>query len=156
MNEDQKRERGVIESVFSGREPDHDVITCSLHIDFGGGCQGFGNLILNDRLLPLFVSALCETFGVATFEDLKGKECFALRCWGFHSDCIEGVESVDTGKRFTIHGWRTSVGVKGVNSPLESRKQYLLNDLASHERRAQEILHTLHTLDEDYTDWSRT
>ena len=50
---DSKREPGVIADVWSGKDEDHDILTCSIGIDFkGGGHQGFGQLCLDENLLP--------------------------------------------------------------------------------------------------------
>jgi hypothetical protein len=157
MSEDQKRERGVIESVFGGLEPDHGVVTCSLRISFDGGSssQGFGNLALTEEQLRSFQHDLCATFGVATFDALKGKQCFALRCWGFHNDRIEGLESFATGLRFTISGWRKSIGQSMFDSPLEERRCGMLSDLRSCQRRCTQIERNLETIGNGYTDWSK-
>lgn len=75
---------GQIDSV-SLSIADHDVLTGWLHISFSDGGCGFGGYCLGSLASPLssrnyaasFIIRCCETLGVETWEDLKGKP---LRC----------------------------------------------------------------------------
>jgi hypothetical protein len=150
---DGKREFGTISSVKSGKE-DHDILTCSVGVDFSGGHQGFGNLILDEDLIVSFERELCEAFGVRATKELVGKKCFALRCFGHWNDNIEGLESLDTGKRFTLNGWRKR-NVKNfeVISPLEQRKKSLHANIEWARRRIADSELELARIDKEYTSW---
>ena len=149
---DSKREPGVIADVWSGKDEDHDILTCSIGIDFkGGGHQGFGQLCLDENLLPFFIKDLCNTFGVSELKDLVGKKYFALRCFGFWNDAIEGLEAED-GKRFTITSWRKK-HFCDVKDPLENRIQNIKSDIFSGLRRVKSSREELKTVKKDYTDW---
>lgn len=150
MREDSKREPGTIVSVWSGRE-DHDILTCSIRIDFKGSTQAFGNICLNEELLPSFVQDICNTFSVNSLDELEGKQCYALRCFGFWNDLIEGLESMD-GKRFTLTSWRKK-HFSNVQNPLQHRINSLKSDYDSHIRRANSISQELKEIEKDYTDW---
>lgn len=150
-----KREEGVIESIFVGKE-DHGIPTVQLMVSATrGGFQGFGGLALTDsKAMEGFQKSLCETFGVNNIQDIKGKKCYALRCFGFLNDTIEGLESVDTGKRFTITSWRNMMGYKSPN-PLEQRRERLTNDIKWANRQIRECQAELSLLDSEYTDWEK-
>jgi len=111
-------------------------------------------VVLSDELAPDFVQQLRKTFGVPSIESLVGKECYALRCWGFYNDSIEGLESVDTGKRFVLTAWRIK-HFPDAKSPAINRRRYLLSEIAQHKRRWQELEVELDTLLDGYVDWSQ-
>jgi len=99
-----KKQRGIIKDVFVGEE-DRGITTCSVGIEFKGSYQSFGNLCLtkddSNDYLELFTKDICNVFGVNDYNDLVGKECYALRCFEGWNESIEGLETLD-GKRFTI------------------------------------------------------
>ena len=156
MNErNGNRELGKVANIFVGKE-DHGIFTCSISIEFnGGGSQGFGGLCLNeDKLGKSFVKDLCETFGVKELDDLKDKECYALRCWDGFNDRIEGLESVNTGKRFIISNWRRKMGFKSL-SPLEEKRNSLKTDIEYAKQRIERCKQELKILEKNYTDWEK-
>lgn len=75
-----------IESTMLGYE-DHGILTCYLHLTFGGCRQGFGGYSMdapnghrdaNHRRIGTaygmeFIARILETVGVTKWEDLKGK-----------------------------------------------------------------------------------
>lgn len=146
-----KREAGKIISVSYGKE-DHGILTFWATIDFGGSFQGFGGLMLDkEKSGPAFIDALCSAFNVRGYNALVGKKCFALRCFGFLNDHIEGLES-ESGKRFTLTGWRRSMGFESM-SPLDQRKDGLKLSIASAERQIKEAKDQLKKADAEYTEW---
>jgi hypothetical protein len=148
---DSKRELGKIDYVRSGKE-DHGILTCSIGIDFNGDShQGFGGLCLDTDLIKSFKKDLCKTFGVKKIEDLVGKECFALRCFGFLNDNIEGLETLD-GKKFTISTWRKKHFTNASN-PLEQRFKHLVSEINHARRQIKEAEQDLAQLDSEYTNW---
>ena len=148
-----KRELGKIVSVHEDDE-DRGIETVWIYLEFHGGGQGFGGLMLRDEThKKTFVSQLCKTFGVRKLMDLVGKDCYALRCWGFLNDVIEGLESVTTGKRFTISGWRRSQGLTEFGSPLDERRKRLSSDLEHTKRRLKDLEVEIKHVADGYTDW---
>ena len=149
------RELGKVDRVHSGEE-DPGIDTVDLGIDFkGGGHQGFGGLCLNDKKFKdSFIKELCETFGVYDLQDIAGKECYALRCWDGWNEPIEGIESVDTGRRFVISVWRKKMGCKDTD-PLESKRDRYNRDIENALRRIKETIQYLKELDKGYVDWSK-
>ena len=147
-----KRELGKISDFRSGEE-DHGIITCVIGIDFNGSHQGFGCLALDEDLLSKFEQDVCDTFNVKTMDELIGKSCYALRCFGFHNDPIEGLESVDTGKRFTISSWRKKhVSIKH-DSPLQRKIKDLKSRIESNRANIIRYTSELESIYSDYTDW---
>lgn len=67
-------ENARIESTMLGIE-DHGLMTCLLHLEFGGGAQSFGGYDLStDHWSGVeFVRRILEAVGVSKWEDLKGK-----------------------------------------------------------------------------------
>jgi len=72
-----------IESVSLGYE-DHGILTCMLHLDYGGSGQGFGGYVLDyynkdieERVGTAygmeFIILILKTVGVEKWEDLVGK-----------------------------------------------------------------------------------
>lgn len=61
----------TIERTMIGIE-DHGILTCMLHLDYGGSGQGFGGyeITLN---AGQWIQKIIETVGVEKWEDLKGK-----------------------------------------------------------------------------------
>ena len=82
---DSQREPGIITAVTSGKNDDHRFETSWLYISFKGSSQGFGGIVLDEGLRYSYERMLCETFDVQLPDDLKGEECYALRCWGRYS-----------------------------------------------------------------------
>lgn len=64
----------IIESTMLGIE-DHGMITCFLHLNYGGSGQGFGGYSLEsmDSKGITFIRKILETVGVDKWEQLKGK-----------------------------------------------------------------------------------
>ena len=151
---DGQKELGKIVSVDVSHESDERPSVWVI-VKFKGSGQGFGGLYLNtEKLLESFVNSLMQPFNADYVEDLVGKKCYALRCWGHHNDSIVGLESFDTGRRFTIDGWRKKMGFKFKN-PLESRRDSLNLDIDSARRRIKECEKTLKTLEDNYIDWDK-
>lgn len=150
--DDRKRELGTISDVKYGVEPDHGIVTCSLGIDFKGSQQGFGNLCLDDDLLKDFLKELCATFGVKKPKDLKSKACYALRCFSSWNENIEGLESVDTKKRFIISKWRRK-HFPNSDNPLQAKINRLQSDIVCAERRITDAERELKTIKDKYTSW---
>jgi hypothetical protein len=80
----------VIEGTMLGYE-DHGILTCMLHLNYGGSGQGFGGYALdsydgNDRIGTAygmeFVRRILKTVGVEKWEDLKRKHVRVKAEWG--------------------------------------------------------------------------
>lgn len=154
MNERQ-RELGTIDDVWSGVE-DHGVLTCNIGVNFGGTHQGFGGLCLDPESLKAFVAELCEAFGVRDREALVGQRCYALRALGEWNEPIERLESLGTGRRFTITGFRRRHYPKHATSRLEDEIRSARGEIEWAQRRANEARERLARLESNesgYVDW---
>jgi hypothetical protein len=143
------REAGKVHSTFYGRE-DHGILTAVVRIEFdGGGGQGFGCLAFaNERIADDFVVDLCTTFGVKRLQDLHGRRCIALRCFGYNNELIEALEAPD-GKRFVLTAWRRKHD-PDAPTPLEARSQQVEREIALLERRLVEERARLRRLSAEY------
>lgn len=148
------REMGVVDHVRTGKDEDRGFYTTSVFLDLEGSGQAFGFLVMDEPLMQRFNKALCETFDVRRVEQLVGMGCYALRCWGFHNDFIEGLETLDGGKRFTITGWRRKEGIFQ-KTPLEMRRESMEKEIAGLKRRIISIEEDLAGIDAGYVDWER-
>lgn len=146
-----KRESGEIVETFYGRE-DHGILTVSVRLQFGAGGshQSFGNLAFErDHLADDFVRDLCATFAVTNLDDLRGRSCYALRCFDGLNEPIEALESA-RGRRFIISAWRRKHYPDSPN-PLAARKAHIQNDIALYTKRIAEARQRLERLDAEYT-----
>ena len=149
-----KRERGTIKHARL-ETADNGINTLWLSIEFPGSSQGFGGLALDDHRLAIsFCHELCKAFDASGVRQLEGMACFALRCWGTNNDPIVGLESVDTGKRFTLVGWRRRQGFADPGE-LARQTEHLRNELAWAKRRAAELEHEIEVVAYGYTDWEQ-
>jgi len=147
-----KREHGRVYNVNYGVELDHGIITCSVGIEFtGGGYQSFGNLILDNDLLKSFMGDLCATFEVDNIEDINGKECYALRCFGYNNDHIEGIETA-SGKKMTLTSWRKK-HFPDTLSPLEEEIKRLGSRIEQAQNSIGRAISELSTVQTRYTNW---
>lgn len=150
------REPATVSSVMYGTE-DHGILTFMLYMTLeGGSCgQGFGNIVLRDepgdRSGPLLKAELCELYGVENFDDIRGRQCFVLRC--FEDDNIEGVE-VD-GKRWTITSFRKRHYSDHKDGPsvLETKIRRLRERIDYHARGIQDCNRQLEHVEDGYRDW---
>jgi hypothetical protein len=145
------REKSKIESVFYGQE-DHGILTCSVMISSGGGCQGFGQLCLDPITGPDFLHELCDVFDVHDHELLKGQECYALRNFEHYNCPIEGLEAM-SGKRFTLTAFIRKHWPDKAQSPLERERQRHEQEIVFLQRRLKEERSRLACVDEGYVDW---
>lgn len=152
------REPGTISSVRKEhfRDPNGKPNTAWVYLEFkGGSAQGFGGLFLpDDQTMNAFTDQLLDTFGVKNFEDLVGKECYALRNRDGWSEPIEGLESVDTGKRFTVYRFRKSLGGE-VKKPSDEAVERAQARIARLRADLQEAEAELPNIGKDYFDWDQ-
>lgn len=149
------RVRGKIESVKGPHDNDHGGLTTWVHLELGTGWhQGFGGLMLDARLADSYVRDLCVAFGVRGIDELVGKECYALYCFGEHNETIEGLESVETGQRFLHNAWRKR-HFPDTKSTFEQEYAREQSTLEWAERRARQSRHRLATLEDSYVNWER-
>ena len=153
--DERHRELGTIAQVQAGKEEDHNVLVCWLHIDFDkGGRQGFGGTILSGEMLTSYTKELCRVFGVLRFDLLVGQKCYALRSWSDKwGQKIEGVESFDTGRRFVLTKWLRDQGIPR-RSPLRERRAELEHELAAMQHRRSAVEQEMADLEVDYIDWT--
>jgi len=154
MSRDNTREKGRIRSAFFGNEPDRGFLVCMISIGFdGGGVQGFTFGLPKKSFVPKIRKEICGMFGVNDEESLKGKECYALRCFDGYNELIEGLETMD-GLRFTRTGWAWRMGFDQ-KSVLDDRKESILSTIESCRKRIAREEQSLRTLEKEYVDWER-
>lgn len=119
-----------------------------------GWGQGFGQLIMTPEHMADWKASVAALFGVATYEECVGRQCFVLRCWPSWGADIEGLE-VD-GKRFTITDFRRKHWPDKAHDQLENKRAAIRRDIDFHARRIREETAHLGTVHEDYVDWSAT
>lgn len=128
------RDAGTITGVKIGC--DRTPLTISLDIQGPGWGQGFGGLAFESQhLMDDFAADLCAVFDVKQLKDLRGKPCYALRC--FAHDHIEGLET-PSGKRFVLTTWRRKYWPEAP-SPLVARLRSLRDEAAQFRRHASEL-----------------
>lgn len=147
------KELARVTSVVSGLEPDHRFHTFALQLDFGSSSQGFGHLVLSERLAQDFSQDVCTLFGVQYPQNIVNRQCLALRCFDSYNEAIEGIE-VD-GRRFTITRWRRK-HEPDVPTVLQAREQKLQDTIDRHQRCIRDAFMELHQLRTHYTDWETT
>jgi hypothetical protein len=152
---DSHKEPGTIAKVRieNFRDDGADPNTVNVGIEFKGSYQGFGGLMLPTKALQdAFVNQLMSAFGVRKIQELAGKECFALRSFSTWNSPIVGLESVDTGRRFTISAFRKSQGFNSP-TPYEEEVESLNLHIASAERQIADSKKRLAVLASDYVAW---
>lgn len=152
---DRHRVAAVIESVRAPYlEESHGVLTTDLYLTFGSGMQMFGGLAFDSMTgAHDYLTELCAAFGVQHFVDLRGKRCFALYSFGKYNELIEGLESVDTGRRFVQNAWRAK-HCPGTPSVLEQKQARVRAEVARMERQIAESTTKLDALAREFVDWA--
>lgn len=136
-------------------EPDHGILTTRIMFKAASGYhQGFGNICLDKKSGPDFVEELCHTFGVTHIRNIVGKRCFALYSFGRYNDPIDGLLSVDTGKKFVIDTWRRKHWPTKVSkNKLVDEQERIRGQIAHFEQRIQEYKQELKRLPETFYNW---
>lgn len=152
-----QREPGTITSARFGScsdSPTHDTVWCQIDLH-NGGTQGFGGYYLNDKdLLKAFERELTRAFGCRALKELAGKRCYALRHFGHLNDTIVGLESVDTGKRFTIYQFRRDMNLPGADKdPLEERVERCRKEVEWAKGRLEEAQLDLKNVRNLFKEW---
>lgn len=152
------KQLAVIDKIEIGPE-DHGIETVWVHVRYQpNNCsyQGFGGLALTEKSQRAFVEDLMKAFKVSKPDLLVGKACYALKSFGGHNENIEGLESVDTHKRFTITGFRRKhfPGHKP-NNRLEERIQDIKDDIARAKQTIKNRQEALKHVKDDYIDWEK-
>lgn len=146
------RQPARIARVEVGPE-DHGMHTAWLFLEWDGGGQGFGGIVLDGGALTRdYLADLCARFGVSDVEALVGRKCYALRC--FRGGSIEGVES-ETGGRFTLTDWRRKHWPERATTPLDDRREVLHRSIESAAERIKQASRDLVNLGSEYHAWSK-
>lgn len=151
---DKGREPAVVREASCSVDDHYGHVVGWVHVTGPGGGwgQGFGGICLSPDDALVWTRRILDLFGVSTLEECKGRNCVVLRAWpGWGSD-IEGLE-VD-GRRFTLTDFRRERYPETPCTPIERKRESLLNDLRFHGRRVQEDVERLERLHEGYVDWS--
>jgi len=151
MITDRHRVRGRITAI-EGPHEDRGFTTTWVSLAFGCTIQGFGGLMLDAALADDYVRDLCVAFGVRGMDELVGKECDALYSFGSFNEPIEGLESVDTGRRFLHNAWRKK-HFPETESTFEQERDRIKKTIACTKRRLAEEQERLARLADNYVDW---
>lgn len=150
---DKHRVHGVIESVEGPHDNNRGALTTWVHLKLTTGFyQGVGGLILNAALADDYVCDLCTAFNVRAMDELVGKECYALYSFDSFNALIEGLESVDTGRRFIHTAWRRK-HFPETRSNYDQEVERITSEIAWAERRAEDGRRRLRTLSAHYVEW---
>lgn len=114
---DRAKELGKVDRVFFGFE-DHGILTCWVHLSFGGTGQGFGGCALDEsnekgRRVGTaggldFILRLLELFKVDELGKIAGRTVYALRETDSYGAPIIGLEvpAFDGGGSFRLKDWQ--------------------------------------------------
>ena len=154
--EDRHRVIAIIEDVEGPYVEDHGILTTNITVKAGYGYhQGFGGLCLGEKkYADDYVATLCKAFGVKKLKELIGKKCFLLYSFGDLNEPIEGLESIDTGKRFLHNEWRKKHWPE-TKSTFKQEVERIESTISWTKRRMMEAQKRLTTLKSKYKDWSK-
>lgn len=156
VDSSRQRQAGtIVSATFMGADKLRER-RCCVQVAFKGGQQPFVCDTL-DGLTKQFEHDLCCCFDAKLLGDIQGKKCYALRCWGGPDDPIEGLGSVDTGRIFTLTGWRRKqLKARGVTcpSPLEVARQRIRWDFERLTLDLANCFRDLVEMQDGYKEWS--
>lgn len=97
----------IIHTITGGSFPTVKIFIGSADM-LPGDDRIFGGLNLPGDLLDAFIQEVCQTFGVSHIDALVGSPCIGYRCFPtvICDTKFEGLESINTGKRMTLTGFR--------------------------------------------------
>lgn len=144
------REQTAISKAWYGVEPDHGILVFELYCVFKDAGQAF-QACVDEKLGSAMVREVCELFGVSKVEQLVGRQCFALRCFPYWSEQIEGFE-VD-GRRWTKTGCVRRHAPSHARNPLEAREEDTRAHIAALAENIQRQTDDLRKLRSDFVDW---
>ena len=147
---------GTIKSVScDDSENNRGLWSSWIFIDFeDGGSQGFGGLYLKNKTIAThYMHSVCAAFGVPSWDDLVEKKCYALKNFGGYEESINGIESVDTGFRFTHYKWRKELFPEQTKDPFEERAESIKASIINMERDIIEKKKALANLKSKYKAW---
>ncbi len=149
----EKKVLAKVEDTFYGVE-DHGIFTCYLRLSMGGLHQSFGGLFL-DKVTkgPDFYRGVCSLFGVRELIDIRGKNVFALYCFGKNNENIEGLEN-QYGQRFTLTKFSRKYDAN-IKSPLERKEESLKREIIQLQERIKLTRVEIKKIKKDYTDWEK-
>jgi hypothetical protein len=149
----QTREPARICRTRFGIDYDHGIPIAELMLEgcVGSWGQAFQMCLSSEEHVVAARSELLVLFGVATETELLGQGCYALRAYDRWGEDICGIEAPN-GQRFTRHAFAKRMGYK-TQDERETRRKSLLSTVAWTERRRDEALQELTTLDDGYVDW---
>jgi hypothetical protein len=143
----------VIRKVSWGRDRDHDTLHFTAWIDGTLVEQAFHVLFDTEAQMRAFARDFCAVFGTWDAERIKGRPCYALRCFDQNNEPMEAVESVETGSRISrTTWWRRNVDPATL-SPLEQRKREIDRDIRSREHVVERLREERTRLAEGYVAW---
>lgn len=142
-----KKRAAVITDVFYGLE-DHGILSCNLSLEFivGGTTQLFGGVNLSAPGSGVdFYNSICRLFRAQDLEQIIGKRCYALYCFGNNNEPIEGIET-EYGNRFTLTSFMKRYD-STILSPIEKMKQRYFDEIERSKDRIMNAATQLKFLD---------
>lgn len=114
----------------------------------------FGGLYIPGDLLVKFINELRDVFQVSGLRQLTGCKCICYRSFPttvFYNERFEGIESVDTGKRMTLTGFRQRhCGLSKSHGILADRMSDLSEGIRNHRKKLEELINLRADLSNHY------
>lgn len=148
-----KKRAAVVTDVFYGLE-DHGILSCSIKLEFdvGGTNQSFGGVNLSaEGSGQDFLYSICNLFRVRELDQIIGKRCKALYCFGRYNERIEGIEN-EYGDRFTLTSFMKKYD-STILSPLEKERENYFAEINRSVERIWNASKSIDALEANYTNW---
>ena len=148
---------GIIEGVRGPYKEDHGILTSNIFVKLdNGGTQGFGGIALDNKSAEDWIASLCYTFHVTNLEKLVGKKCYALYSFGRYGDSIDGLISMDTGKKFVLDTWRRKLWPAGTpKDRLSSAIESIKANISFQEQRILREKAEMKELPSKFVNWEK-
>lgn len=148
-----KKRAAVVTDVFYGLE-EHGILSCSIMLEFvvGGASQSFGGVNLSAKGSGVdFYNSICRLFRVQDLDQIVGKRCYALYCFGNYNEHIEGIET-EYGDRFTLTKFMRKYDPT-IKDPLEKEKQRQFDVIEHSVERIMNASKKIKDLVSIYSNW---
>jgi len=132
----QRKEQGVIASVFSGFE-DHGILTAWVQVDFDGSTQGFGGVAFEtEEPQRDFIWDLCKVFGVPLLRNLVDRPCVAY--YAIDRGSIDALGPPDR-PPFELYEWRRKHWPDQTLHPVDAEILHLSTTIASLKQQVKDF-----------------
>ncbi len=151
-----KRELGTVRAARKGKDPDKESYSVEVLLDFDGSAppQCFEAAFLQEGDMEKFAAELLATLGKKEMGELEGTKVNALRPWDAEGEPIEGLEHLESKRRFTKTSWLRRQDPAALRpSPFEERTTSIAEEIARLRALLEKKSEELTRLESGYTDW---